>query len=192
MEVQLFAQNTKGLSSIYNSAIDRARDQPAILVFIHDDVQILDFFFSQKLRTGLQHYDVLGVAGNIRRLPRQPAWAFVDDRFTWDDGRYLSGTVGHIKNGELGLAKFGEAPAACRLLDGLILAADSERLLDAEIRFDERFAFHFYDMAFCRDAEEKGLTMGTWPLSLTHESDGAYGTDAWHDGYWRYLQKYGS
>jgi hypothetical protein len=47
-------------------------------------------------------------------------------------------------------------------------------------------------MDFCRQAELKGLRMGTWPLSVVHESGGAFGSQGWRDGYARYLQKYGS
>jgi hypothetical protein len=41
------------------------------------------------------------------------------------------------------------------VLDGLLLAARSETLLSNQLTFDERFDFHFYNMDFCRQAEEK-------------------------------------
>jgi hypothetical protein len=59
-----------------------------------------------------------------------------------------------------------------------------------QLRFDTRFAFHFYDMDFCRQAESKGLRMGTWPISVVHESKGAFGNAAWQQAYGRYLEKY--
>ena len=43
VEIRLFAENKQGLSTIYNRAIDEARDNPAILVFVHDDVHVCDF-----------------------------------------------------------------------------------------------------------------------------------------------------
>jgi hypothetical protein len=58
------------------------------------------------------------------------------------------------------------------------------------VRFDERFTFHFYDMDFCREVERKGLRMGTWPISVVHESGGAFGSQGWQDGYAKYLAKY--
>ena len=59
---------------------------------------------------------------------------------------------------------------------GVMLVADSRRLIDTGLRFDPQFAFHFYEMDFCRQAELKGLRLGTWPISIVHESGGAYGT----------------
>jgi GT2 family glycosyltransferase len=86
---------------------------------------------------------------------------------------------------------FGPSGVECKLLDGLMLVADSTRLVEAGVRFDEQFDFHFYDMDFCRQAELKGLRMGTWPISVVHESAGAFNTPPWRAGYERYLRKYG-
>jgi GT2 family glycosyltransferase len=90
------------------------------------------------------------------------------------------------------VSSFGPSGVEVKLLDGLLLAADSATLIGNGLRFDEQFAFHFYDMDFCRQAELKGLRMGTWPLSVVHESGGAFGSQGWRDGYERYLRKYGS
>ena len=60
------------------------------------------------------------------------------------------------------------------------------RIIDAVasgLRFDEQFDFHFYDLDFCRQAELKGMTMGTWPISVVHESGGAYGKPAWREAF---------
>lgn len=191
VEVRLHAENKQGLSTLYNRAIEEARQSPAILVFVHDDVHLCDFLWSQRLREGLAAFDVIGLAGNTRRQEGQPAWAFVDDRFTWDERIYLSGLVGHGKGFPCAVTHFGPVPQACKLLDGLFIAADSERLISAGVSFDEQFTFHFYDMDFCRAAELGGLSMGTWDLSVVHESGGAFGTPSWREGLQRYRLKYG-
>lgn len=190
VEIRLFAENKQGLSTIYNRAIDEARDNPAILVFVHDDVHLCDFLWSERLREGVVAFDVVGLAGNTRRVEGQPAWAFVDDRFTWDQACHLSGLVGHGNSFPCSVSNFGPVPQPCKLLDGLLLAVDSERLEQAHVRFDEQFEFHFYDMDFCRSAELNGLSMGTWPLSVVHESGGAFGTPAWRESFGRYQDKY--
>jgi len=41
--------------------------------------------------------------------------------------------------------------------------------------FDERFGFHFYDLDLCRQAEQRGIRTGTWPISVVHESGGNFG-----------------
>ncbi|MEM5452484.1 tetratricopeptide repeat protein [Paraburkholderia guartelaensis] len=192
VELQLFDNNTRGLSSIYNIAIEEAKQRPAILVFIHDDVWLNDFFWTERVRESLTQFDVVGLAGNLRRVPRQPAWAFATPDLQWDERKYLSGTVGHGKGFPCNIAStFGPSGQECKLLDGLLLIADSEVLAKSGLCFDEQFKFHFYDMDFCRQAELKKLRMGTWPLSVVHESGGAFGTPGWREGYASYLGKYG-
>lgn len=190
LDVLLFSENSLGLSSIYNQAIDDAKDDPAILVFVHDDVHLCDFEWSQRIREAVAAFNIVGLAGNTRRIEGQPSWAFVDERFTWDEKQHLSGMVGHGKSFPCAISNFGPTRQPCKLLDGLLLAVDSEHLVQSGLRFDEQFAFHFYDMDFCRQAELKGLSMGTWPLSVVHESGGAFGSPAWRESYGRYLEKY--
>ncbi|WCM52916.1 class I SAM-dependent methyltransferase [Pseudomonas sp. WJP1] len=190
VEIRLFAENKQGLSTIYNRAIDEARENPAILVFVHDDVHLCDFLWGERIREAVVTFDIVGLAGNIRRVEGQPAWAFVDDQFTWDQACFLSGIVGHGDSFPCSVSNFGPVPQPCKLLDGLLLAVDSERLEQAQVRFDEQFEFHFYDMDFCRSAELNGLSMGTWPLSVVHESGGAFGTPAWRESFRRYQDKY--
>jgi GT2 family glycosyltransferase len=190
-QLQLFAENETGLAEVYNRAIDHAKSNPAFLVFIHDDVHLCDLFWMDAIRTGLRRFDVVGVAGNIRRVPKQPAWAFIDENFVWDRSEFLSGVVGHGKGYPCDIVSvFGKSGQECKLLDGVLLAADSERLHEVDLKFDSRFAFHFYDVDFCRQSEEKKLTMGTWPISIVHESGGAFGSAAWRAAYHQYLQKY--
>jgi GT2 family glycosyltransferase len=190
-QLLLFDNNRAGLSSIYNHAIQQAKDNPAILVFIHDDIYLSDFFWMDRIREAVEKFDIVGLAGNVRRVPHQPGWMFVDPSFTRDEPRFFSGVVGHGKGFPCSdVSMYGPSGLECKLLDGLLLAADSGRLTEAGLGFDEQFAFHFYDMDFCRQAELKGLKMGTWPISVIHESGGAFGTPAWRDAYQRYLQKY--
>lgn len=190
VDVLLFPENSQGLSTIYNHAIEQAREKPAILVFIHDDVHLCDFHWSESIVRGVEKFDVIGIAGNTRRVPMQPAWAFVDDQFTWDDRRHLSGLVAHGQGFPSPISNFGPSAQACKLLDGVLFAADSEKLIASGVRFDEQFKFHFYDLDFCRQVELAGLSMGTWPLSIVHESGGAFGTPSWREGLAQYRSKY--
>ncbi len=192
-ELQLFPENTAGLPVIYNTAIEASVKDPAILVFLHDDIYLCDFLWTEQLQIAIQHFDVVGLAGNTRRLPRQPSWAFVDDRFTRESEENLSGIVGHGTGfPPRSISAFGPVCRECKLMDGMLLAADSSVLIKNEIRFDPEFTFHFYDMDFCRQAEVKGLKMGTWNISVVHESPGGgFGSIAWKDGYSKYLKKYG-
>jgi GT2 family glycosyltransferase len=191
IDLRLFAQNSRGLSTVYNIAIDESLKDPAVLVFLHDDAHLCDFYWFDYLLTALAVFDVVGLAGNRRRLPRQPAWSFIDERFTWDAPQNLSGIVGHGRGfPPAQISFYGPPRQEVKLLDGLMLVARSETLHSRQLRFDERFAFHFYDMDFCRQAEVLGLKMGTWSISIVHESGGNFGAESWRQAYATYLQKW--
>lgn len=194
VEVFLQEQNSDGLSVVYNRAIEAARRDPAVLVFIHDDVHLCDAYWAEQALAAVETFHVAGLAGNRRRVPKQPSWAFIDEAFTWDQRENLSGMVGEGKGfPPRSFGYYGPSRQAVKLLDGLMLIARSETLLSHDIRFDERFAFQFYDMDFCRQVEAKGLTLGTWPISVVHESNGeaGYASEAWRMAYRVYLQKWG-
>lgn len=188
---QITFLNQRGLPEIYNAGI-AATDRDSMLVFIHDDVWIDDYFLADRVMAGLRSYDVIGVAGNRRRVPAQPAWAFINDRFTWDDRANLSGSIAHGTTpfGQVGY--FGAVPAECELLDGVFLAVKAATLVEKGVLFDRQFDFHFYDMDFCRSARQSGLRLGTWPICLTHQSDSAFGTPKWIEKYHIYIQKWGN
>jgi GT2 family glycosyltransferase len=186
-------ENKRGLPVIYNARIN-STNAPDILVFMHDDVWIDDYFFADRIIDGLNTYDVLGVAGNRRCSPQQPGWAFVDvdpeTKFKWDKKENLSGSIAHGKTPFGPVSLFGPAPADCELLDGAFLAVRKSRLNQLGVLFDARFDFHFYDMDFCRSARSKGLRLTTWPICLTHQSIGGYGTPNWIKSYDIYLNKW--
>ena len=192
VEVRLFSENKRGLPAVYNEAIAECRGISCNLVFVHDDVYLCDFFWPKRIRIGLKQFDVLGLAGNKRRVPKQPSWAFPNLDFKWDSPKYLSGVVGHgdgFPPNELSF--YGEPGQEVRLLDGLMLAANSNVLHSTNLRFDEKFDFHFYDLDFCREAESKELRMGTWPISVVHRSGGNFESKNWRIGYQKYLAKWG-
>lgn len=191
LQVRLFAENKRGLPEVYNIAIEEARNDPAILVFIHDDVHLLDYFWVDRFQSSLESFQIIGLAGNKRRVPMQPGWAFIDDKFTWDNLANLSGVVGHGKSfPPTHLTVFGPPGQAVKLLDGLMLAGHSRTFIDNDLRFDERFDFHFYDMDICRQAELKHLTLGTCALPVVHESGGSFGSEGWQRAYQLYLEKW--
>ncbi|ADE10851.1 glycosyltransferase [Sideroxydans lithotrophicus] len=191
IEIALFDQNKLGLPAVYNMAIEAAKQDPAILVFVHDDVHLCGFNWPAEIVEGLDHFQLIGLAGNRRRVTYQPAWCFVDAKFTWDTQENLSGMVGHGTGfPPANIKQFGPPGREVKLLDGLFMACDSRTLLKHGLKFDERFDFHFYDMDFCREAEKLGIKMGTWSISTIHESLGNFGSEAWLAGYLKYLEKW--
>jgi len=193
VELRLFAENAAGLPVCYNRALDEARDAPAILVFVHDDIHLCDFFWPDRLTEALARFDFVGLAGNRRRLPLQPGWLFLNLQFEHDTRAHISGVVGHGKGFPPEVVTvFGPPLQEVKLLDGLFLAARSDTLNSRGIRFDERFDFHFYDLDICRAIEAAGLRMGTAALSVVHESRGNFGSQGWKIGYLKYIEKWKS
>ncbi len=192
VELDLHADNSTSLSEVYNRSIEKYIDQDVVLVFAHDDLHLLDFFWARHLFEGLSVYDLIGIVGNRKRSPMQPSWAFLDTQGTWDTPENFSGVVGHghqFPGESLGI--FG-VNGEVQLLDGLWLAAKSETFKRTGVRFDSRFKFHFYDMDICRSATQAGLRIGTVPISLIHESKGNFSSPSWIQGYQTYIQKWGS
>ena len=188
-------ENRRGLSEVFNEGIHDSEDDE-ILVFIHDDVWIDDFFFADRLIRGLNTYDVLGVAGNRRRVSGQPGWgsiSYADGKFEGESFDNMCGSIAHGSKPFGVISTFGAGVAAqCELMDGVFMAAKKSRLVGAKVQFDPRFDFHFYDIDFCRDARRKGLRLGTWPIFLTHQSEGAFRSSGWERMYRVYLDKWQS
>ena len=93
--------------------------------------------------------------------------------------------------GQLSTSYYGPSPREVKLLDGVFLAAYAKTFHQSKIRFDPRFAFHFYDMDFSRMCAQAGLKLGTWPISIAHESTGGgYGGAEWRAGKLIYLDKW--
>lgn len=183
-------ENKQGLSSVYNAGLMKAQSND-LMVFIHDDVWLDDHYFADRIIDGLETYDVLGVAGNKRRQPNQSTWITVDESFTFDADEYLAGSIGIGKNPCGVIKRFGSSPETCELMDGVLLATKRDLLIKNSCYFDPRFDFHFYDLDFCRTARSKNLNLGTWPISLTHQGEGVFGTPSWIEMYQRYIEKWG-
>ncbi len=190
LEARPAFNNRDGLSAVYNrQIIEENRDK--MLLFVHDDVWLDDCFVYDRVKEALEAFDVVGLAGNTRRLPRQPAWGFsTETPFTPEDRRYLSGIVADSEQPWGKPSRYGPPGLQCLTLDGVFLAARCATLLERGVRFDERFEFDFYDLDFCRSAEVAGLRMGTWPIAITHTSLGRFGSPRWHAALAAYREKW--
>lgn len=182
-------ENLRGLPVVFNESIE-AQEDANVLVFIHDDVWIDDDTFADRVLEGLKSFDIIGIAGNRRRVKNQPSWAFIDEKLTWDNKNNLCGSVAHGKFPFGDVSTYGATPAECELLDGVFIAAEKSTLKAKGIRFDPRFDFHFYDLDFCRSARAKESRLGVWQIGLTHQSGGTFGSQPWWDKYRLYLDKW--
>lgn len=192
--LKLVHGNTRPLAESYNAAIDAAAPDD-VLVFVHDDVRVDDWMLAHRLQEALQHFDVVGVAGNTRAQPRQVTWYLQPEPqapgvpSAWDHG-HLSGAICHgVPEGRLSV--YGPTPQSVRLLDGVFMAARAGRLQQSGVRFAPELAFHFYDLDFCLSAHRAGLRLGTWPIALTHASGGgSIDSPAWRQARQVFLKKW--
>lgn len=194
IEYQIEFCNSQSLALIYNKAI-LANSLDSILLFVHDDVWIDDYYLCIRLKEGLQKFDIIGLAGITKRVPMQVTWVpegFMKPGNNTKSLKLMSGSVGHGERPG-GIADwYGEVAQQCVLLDGVFLAAKAATLVDANCLFDNRFSFHFYDLDFCRTAEQLGLRAGTWPIAITHQSGGNFNSDAWRQAAAVYIDKWKS
>ena len=179
--------NDQPLALGYNAAIEQANPDD-LLVFCHDDVWLGEPPLAPQLVEALAEFDLVGVAGNSRLMPGQSSWCWTTDG-SWDTP-HLVGQIRHGNPRDSHPSFYGPTPAAACLLDGVFLAARAEVLQRGGVRFDPRFAFHFYDLDVCRVALAAGLRPGVWPLPLIHASGGNAGTPSWVEGLRLYGQKW--
>ena len=188
-----FFENSLGLPVVYNrTLVNENRD--VILLFVHDDVYIDDYWLVERLNEASEKFDIIGIAGSSRIVAGQLAWPVLgldtDGKPVWDDAAYLSGRVAHPEKTGAVVSVYGESPKECKQLDGLFIAVDCAKLLDKGIRFDERFDFHCYDLDFSRTCADAGLKVGTWPIAVTHASGGNFGSPEWRNMLQLYRQKW--
>lgn len=186
IEFQLFVSNTTGLGRRYNEAIEVAKNDPAILVFVHDDVEITDWYWYWRLAAALEKHQLIGLAGNANPLPNQTSWAVVDLKGTLSNRQSWAGCVAK-RDGNWDV--FAPPDREVSLIDGLFMAADSRTFINNNIRFDEQFDFHHYDMDICRQFVQKGLSIYVASISVIHHSQGLI-SPAWEESARRYIEKW--
>ena len=163
------------LAEAYNRAAAKATGD--LIVFSHDDIELVTADFGQRLVAHLDRYDGIGVAGTSRITG--PKWGHAGQR-------HIHGHILHVppqsRPGVLLMASGFQAPVCENIcaLDGVFIAV--RRHVWESHRFDaERYdGFHLYDLDFTRRASAAGARLAV-PLDLTllHRSTGRY------DAAWR-------
>lgn len=180
-------ENTSGLPEVYNSELDRCGRDYDLVVFVHDDIVPNDCLLVDKLVSASSFYDLIGIAGgkswspSVADASREPViWTnaakeggmsgFVVHSVTRDILRQTNSTG--YEGRVLFSTQYGDAPTPTLTLDGCLLCMTSTAI-DAGLRFDPTFRFHFYDMDVCFSAFRLGLRTGTCGAICTHMSCGA-------------------
>lgn len=185
-----FEDNRKGLPVCYNQVLDAGATKDEIVIFIHDDVSLSDVFVSEKLNDAITRhsYSIIGLAG-AAEFRVDPSL----DPLTWINAppEQRSGAVEHaLPDGSVLMSMYGPTPRRCVVLDGLFLAVDTAKIGD--LRFDQQFEFHFYDLDFCLRAHQQGIALGTSNIHVTHRSTGDFASDIFKAAQERFRSKWKS
>jgi GT2 family glycosyltransferase len=142
------------------------------------------------LAASLDDHHLVGLAGNAHPSPGQTSWAITDTEGTLSDRMSWAGCVAR-GNGEFmtNWDVFASPNREVKLIDGLFMAAYSKTFHQNDIRFDEQFTFHHYDMDICRQFTAKELSIYVSSISVIHHSQGVMGA-SWKESAQRYLEKW--
>jgi len=172
-------RDAKSLCEGYNRGARGARGD--ILVFSHDDLEIVSEDFAAQLLDAMRGHDLIGVAGTTR-LRRGKALCG-----GWPE---LQGQIG--MPGERGsiIVTFFNTPGRytenIQTLDGVFMAARRE--LVSALPFDEATfdGWHLYDLDFSWRASRAGHRCATLnTLLIVHQSSGNFGAE-----YRRYMGRF--
>jgi hypothetical protein len=162
--------DAKSIAEGYTRGVAAARGE--VIVFSHDDVEIIASDLGDRLVRRLADCDVLGVAGATRA--NGPAWSFAG----WP---FLHGLVIYPAAQGYRVTVYSRtAPLArsIRVMDGVLLAMRREIAL--RIGWDGQTCdgFHGYDVDFTLRASQAGLRLGVASdLGLVHRSYGSFEDD---------------
>lgn len=176
--------DARSLCEGYNRGLARARGD--IIVFSHDDIEIAEPAFADRLLAALDRFDLVGVAGSTRCSGE-----------TWGHAGppNLAGRITQYDAaaGKWSVHAFGGGwphTADIQCLDGVFLAC--RRALAERQRFDEATFddFHLYDLDFSYAAHLAGFRVGVAAdLGIIHWSHGRL-DQRWRVQADRFLAKY--
>jgi hypothetical protein len=163
--------DAKSLAEGYTRGLARATGE--IVVFTHDDVEILSADFGDRLARRLGECDVLGIAGATRATgPARPfaGWPYLHGSVIYPDGSGYRVTA-YSRN----------VPVAhgIRAMDGVFLAMKREIALSIGWNAQICDGFHGYGVDFTLRAAQAGLRLAVASdLGAVHRSYGSF-DDRW-------------
>jgi len=161
------------MSTGYNYGAENAKGD--VLIFTHDDIEILSDDFSARLMDHLEHADLVGIAGTTHLVG--PNWNNAGLLHVYGQAAH-----GKRETGEMTVNIFrvpGPRVDGIEALDGVMIAA--KRAVLDKVKFDESIpGFHLYDLDFSYCAFRAGFKLCVaCDLYLLHWSHGAYQSPEW-------------
>jgi hypothetical protein len=165
-----------GLAEGYNRAIAAAKGD--LLIFSHDDVEVLNADFTQRLMDHMTHADLVGVAGATRVVGG--AWALAAPPYVFGQIAQVHPSGKHFDVVLWGVPK--RRVDGIKVMDGVFMCA--RRDVVEKVRFDETTfgGFHAYDVDFTFRAHLAGFSLAVGcDLRLLHFSGGRWDRNWKHD-----------
>lgn len=160
----------KGLGKFYNQCISKFANKDA-LVFIHDDVDIINVDLEYQLQNAFKRFDVVGVAGCVNpKIIEKNLWHWMGEA-----KENLRGIAGHPHDNsseDFFVTSFGPTPSRTAIIDGVFMALKMDKIRETNVQFDEKFMFHHYDIDFSLTCNKNRLKIGVWPILINHQSPG--------------------
>lgn len=177
--------DARGLCEGYNRGVAQSRGDAIILS--HDDIEVLNPAFAERVEHHLRSFDLIGVAGTTRVC--HPSWAKAGPPHVYgqivqkraDRDTYLVYTWGAPQR------SVGNIQA----LDGVFFAC--RRSLFDRVRFDPAYTgWHLYDIDFSYTAYRAGFRLGVaTDLHLIHHERATHPDPTWRDMAGIFWGKYG-
>jgi hypothetical protein len=165
-------RHQRSLADAYNGILDEAVDRTDLeaIVFLHDDVRVIDPDISSKIRrsTSLPAVAIVGVIGGTG--PSSMSWA---------SGSRTSGSVVEVFEATGSRRRVGGTTngGMCDVdtVDGLFMAFSPWAI--AHLRFDNRYPpFDGYDADICAQARHCGMRVIAAPILVEHVNTSADGS----------------
>jgi len=161
--------DAKSLCEGYNRGLQQSKGD--LLIFCHDDIEILEPNFASLLEKYLGEYDVVGVAGTQRLI--HPIWTAAG----WP---YLAGQIAHPGKQQyeggwvINVYRAGHPVIGdIQVLDGLFIAARRDAAVQVGWDSTTFDGFHFYDIDFSFRAFLQGYKLAVAnTFAIIHGSEG--------------------
>lgn len=161
--------DARSLAEAYNRGLDRVRGD--VVVFSHDDIELLAPDFASRLEAHLAQHDLVGIAGTTRLVGG--AWHLAGEPY---DAMLV--VAPHPQTGTPTMVIEGRGPLVVpgmQALDGVFLATRTTTAQALRFDADTFDGFHLYDLDFTFRAHLAGLQLAVCrDLVLWHASQGRY------------------
>jgi hypothetical protein len=177
--------DARSLAEGYRRGVDRSRGE--MIVFSHDDIDILTGNLGGELAHALDELDVVGIVGTTK---------LVGPAFAWGGKVHTRGRIAEpVPDGGVQLVVYNPAPGVTgglQAIDGVFLAARRETIVATGFDAETFDGFHLYDIDFSYRAHLSGKRVGvTSGIVLRHDSGGNFDA-TWEDYARRFLAKFPS